>query len=136
MDLTTPALLFPAISLLFLSYTNRFLALAQLIRQLYSLWKENKTSDVGPQIINLRKRLRLIRQMQLFGVISFALCTISMFCLFFGYQKGGEIVFAISLITMLTSLIILLYEVAIGNLALEIELKDMESDPQHLNSED
>jgi len=34
MNLTTPALLFPAISLLLLAYTNRFLTLAQVIRQL------------------------------------------------------------------------------------------------------
>ena len=33
-SLTTPALLFPAISLLLLAYTNRFFALAALIRNL------------------------------------------------------------------------------------------------------
>lgn len=39
-SLTTPALLFPAISLLLLAYTNRFLTLAGLIRNLYKLYKE------------------------------------------------------------------------------------------------
>src|SRR5690606_1133492 len=41
LDLTTPALLFPAISLLLLAYTNRFLALASLIRKLHEDYKGN-----------------------------------------------------------------------------------------------
>lgn len=38
MDITfnTPALLFPAISLVMLAYTNRFLALATLVRALHA----------------------------------------------------------------------------------------------------
>ena len=34
-EISTPALLFPAVSLLLLAYTNRFLATAQLIRLLH-----------------------------------------------------------------------------------------------------
>jgi Protein of unknown function (DUF2721). len=38
-NLTTPALLFPAISLLLLAYTSRFLALAALMRELHVRYK-------------------------------------------------------------------------------------------------
>ena len=38
----TPALLFPAISLLLLAYTNRFLALANLVRRLHDEYKRGE----------------------------------------------------------------------------------------------
>lgn len=63
-SLTTPALLFPAISLLLLAYTNRFFALAALIRQLSSGDKPVHQD----QIKNLSQRIRIIRRMQEAGV--------------------------------------------------------------------
>ena len=78
MDLTTPALLFPAISLLLLAYTNRFLAIATIIRQLHKMYLDNPKSILEGQIKNLRTRLFLIRSMQFFGVLSFFLCVLSM----------------------------------------------------------
>ena len=86
MDLTTPALLFPAISLLFLAYTNRFLVLAQLIRELNQREGDNVRQMARRQIDNLRRRIVLIKVMQAFGVLSFVLCTAAMFCLFMLWQ--------------------------------------------------
>ncbi|MCE2961270.1 MAG: DUF2721 domain-containing protein [Akkermansiaceae bacterium] len=77
LEISTPALLFPAISLLFLSYTNRFLHLSALIRKLHSDWLERKDSLLMRQIQNLRKRLVLIRGMQLLGALSLLLCVVS-----------------------------------------------------------
>ena len=86
-SINTPALLFPAISLLMLAYTNRFLALASLIRNLHSSYKDHADKNgVLKQIKNLRLRLRLIRQMQLFSVLSLFLCVLSMF---FVYERIG-----------------------------------------------
>ena len=82
MELTTPALLFPAISLLLLAYTNRFLVLAQLIRELHSSDRDYFQSMVQRQIANLRQRIALIRLMQALGVSSFIVCTLSMLGLF------------------------------------------------------
>ena len=79
MTMTTPALLFPAISLLLLAYTNRFLVLAQLIRQLNTREGGQVREVAKRQIENLRQRMFLIRSMQRWGVISFVLCTLSMF---------------------------------------------------------
>jgi hypothetical protein len=127
LSITTPALLFPAISLLMLAFTNRFLALASLIRNLHSSYKDhtNKTG-VLKQIKNLRLRLRLIRLMQWYGVFSLFTCVLSMFFVYMTYQRMAGYFFASSLITMLFSLFLSLSEIQISTRALEIELSDME----------
>ena len=125
-SINTPALLFPAISLLMLAYTNRFLALASLIRNLHSNYKDHTDKEgVLKQIKNLRLRLRLIRQMQLFGVLSLFLCVLSMFFVYERISMWANFLFACSLIAMLVSLFLSLYEIQISTRALEIELGDM-----------
>ncbi|HHP7245735.1 MAG TPA: DUF2721 domain-containing protein [Elainellaceae cyanobacterium] len=126
MQITTPALLFPAISLLLLAYTNRFLVLAQLIRQLHSSRDTDKSNLIVRQISGLRKRIILIKQMQSFGVISFLLCTGSMFSLFLDLEPVGEILFGMSVLALSTSLIYSLYEVSISTNALSVVLEDMD----------
>ena len=74
LTLTTPALLFSAVSLILLAYTNRFLSYAQLVRQLRDRYMENPTDITVAQIENLRKRLNLTRTMQGLGK-SFFLCS-------------------------------------------------------------
>ena len=104
LDLTTPALLFPAISLLLLAYTNRFLVLAQLIRQLNARENSNQIrAMVKAQISNLRNRLNLIRRMQFFGVLSFLLCTAAMFAVFLKQSLLGTSLFGLSLACLLYS---------------------------------
>ncbi len=125
MELTTPALLFPAISLLLLAYTNRFLVLAQLIRQLHSSERDYFQTMVQRQIVNLRKRIALIRLMQALGVSSFILCTLSMFALFIEGQSLAEVLFGLSLMLLVGSLVVSLYEIAISTQAIEAELEDL-----------
>lgn len=126
-SINTPALLFPAISLLMLAYTNRFLALANLIRNLHSKYKDHTNKEgVLQQIKNLRLRLRLIRFMQLFGIISLVLCVLSMFFVFEQLVIWANSLFVASLIAMLVSLFLSLSEIQISTRALEIELSDME----------
>src|SRR4051812_44221967 len=79
--LATPALLFPAITLLMLAYTNRFLGLASLIRNLHQRWTESHDVVLVAQIENLRRRLGLIRRMQALGVLSLLVCVACMFVL-------------------------------------------------------
>ena len=124
--LTTPALLFPAISLLLLAYTNRFLAIATLIRQLHSSHLDNPKSILEGQLKNLRKRLYLIRAMQLFGVLSLFLCVLAMFFIYLEAGKWGELIFGISLVALLLSLFISIREVLLSTKALDLELSDME----------
>jgi len=127
MTMTTPALLFPAISLLLLAYTNRFLVLAQLIRQLNHREGDQVRDLAKRQIVNLRQRIVLIRSMQRWGVISFLLCTLSMFALFLSWDMAGQVLFGASLISLLMSLVMSLFEIQISCHAINIELESLEN---------
>jgi Protein of unknown function (DUF2721) len=126
LEISTPALLFPAISLLFLSYTNRFLHLSALIRNLHSDWVERKDSLLMRQIQNLRKRLVLIRGMQLLGALSLLLCVVSMVSVIGGQGMMALVTFSIALGLMGLSLACLVWEVWISGGALRIMLSAME----------
>ena len=128
MTMTTPALLFPAISLLLLAYTNRFLVLAQLIRQLNTREGGQVRDMAKRQIENLRQRMFLIRSMQRWGVISFVLCTLSMFFLFMQWAMAGQLAFGASLASLMLSLLVSLYEIQISCNAIKIELESMEQE--------
>lgn len=129
LSITTPALLFPAISLLMLAYTNRFLALASLIRHLHDKYKkEPDQKHIVQQIRNLRTRIRLIRSMQSLGVLSFIFCVICMYCIFMNWTGASYIIFAISIGAFMASLIFSLLEISLSTRALEVELKDMEEE--------
>ena len=126
LSLTTPAIFFPAISLLLLAYNNRFLAVANLIRSLHQQYRENPEKKTYGQITNLRKRLYVIRNMQAFGISGMLGCVSCIFILYLGYQQAGEIVFVLSLILLLISLVFSLREILISVHALEIQLSDLE----------
>lgn len=126
MDLTTPALLFPAISLLLLAYTNRFLVLAQLIRKLKEMDTEEDHALIERQLAALRKRIVLTKRMQAFGVLSFLLCTVSMFLLFLELEPPGVVAFGISLVLLSLSLIYSLWEIQISTNAINVELENFE----------
>lgn len=126
-NITTPALLFPAISLLLLAYTNRFLTIATLIRSLHKNYKENPQTALLGQIENLRKRVYLIKHMQGVGVASLFLCVLCMFLLFAGQITLGNYVFGLSIILLMGSLVLSLKEIAISVDALELHLSDIES---------
>jgi hypothetical protein len=125
-NLTTPALLFPTISLLLLAYTNRFLTLATIVRSLYDRYKSNHDESLLGQIENLRFRVYLIRNMQIAGVLSLLFCVISMFALFAGWVTAGQWNFAIALILMIVSLGISLRELQVSVGALDLLLTDLE----------
>jgi Protein of unknown function (DUF2721) len=126
-SINTPALLFPAISLLLLAYTNRFLAIANLVRKLYDDFpKHSNKENVLQQIISLRKRLHYIRLMQGAGVFSFLLCVVCMYSIYEGWMTIAKFVFALSLISLLFSLFCSLIEIVQSTKALELLLGDIE----------
>ncbi len=125
-NITTPALLFPAISLLMLAYTNRFLTLATIIRNLYDRYGDVPSANLHGQIQNLRYRTYLIRNMQIAGVLSLLFCMISMLSLFAGWIAVGKWAFAIALVLMMASMLISLRELFISVGALDLLLADME----------
>ena len=127
-SLTTPALLFPAISLLMLAYTNRFLTIATIIRNLHDRYKSEASDNLLGQIANLRYRTYLIRNMQIAGVLSLLFCVISMFALFAGWIVGGQWSFGIALILMMVSMLISLRELQISVGALDLLLMELEKE--------
>ncbi len=126
LTLTTPALLFSAISLLLLAYTNRFLAYASLVRNLHARFKENPGSLIIGQIQNLKKRLVLTRTMQLLGIGSLLLCVLCMFLVYVEMQLAAEIIFGVALLMLIFSLAISIREIQISVRALDLHLSDME----------
>ena len=127
--LTTPALLFPTVSVLLLAYTNRFLALSSVVRTLHASQKTQPNPAVLQEIASLRYRLRLIRNMQAIGVFSLLLCVISMISLFTGWIWIGKMLFAVSLILMGISLALSVREIQVSIEALNLHLSDIEDMP-------
>jgi hypothetical protein len=126
LTLTTPALLFSAISLLLLAYTNRFLAYASVVRNLHEQYKEDPNGIIVGQIQNLRKRLVLTRTMQLMGIGSLLLCVLCMFLVYIEQQLAAEIIFGIALVMLIISLAISVREIQISVKALDLHLSNME----------
>jgi hypothetical protein len=126
LTLSTPALLFPTVSLLMLAYTNRFLALAAIIRKLHADWKQSPDPIYLAQIKNLRKRLALIRDMQTMGILALLLCVVCMAMLLLGSVGAAQWVFGTSLLLMVVSLSLLLWEIQLSGGALSLHLRDIE----------
>lgn len=124
--LATPALLFSAISLLMLAYTNRFLALAALVRNLHAQYKQRPDDVLFGQIRNLRRRLELIRWMQVAGIASLLLCVLSMFLIYVRSIPAAWSVFGAGLVLMIASLALSLWEIQISIDALDLHLRDIE----------
>jgi Zn-dependent membrane protease YugP len=125
-SLGTPALLFPAISLLMLAYTNRFLALTSLIRQLGEEYKADHEKHILEQIAALRFRVRLILWMQFGGIASLALCVAAMLGVLFKLETLAIGLFAASLVLMLVSLVLSLLEIRVSTNALSLALQNLE----------
>lgn len=134
LEVSTPALLFPAISLLFLSYTNRFLHLSALIRSLHGDWLERGDALLRAQIENLRQRLGLIRAMQMLGAVSLFLCVVSMISVMANLSTLAVAAFGGALGLMALSLGCLIYEIWISGGALRIMLNAVEEQSEGKSS--
>lgn len=126
LTLTTPALLFSAISLIMLAYTNRFLAYAATIRSLHDKYIQNKNSVLIAQIKNIKKRLYLTRYMQILGISSLLLCVLTMFLIYVEQHMIATWVFGVALLLLISSLAFLILEIQISVKALEHHISDIE----------
>ena len=127
LDLTTPSLLFSAISLILLAYTNRFLSYASVVRALKEKHQQTHDPKDIAQIANLRKRLYLTRSMQILGILSLLLCVIAMFFIYVSWQIFAAWIFGIALLLLAASLCVCIWEINISVKALEIHLDDISS---------
>ncbi|MEG1544595.1 MAG: DUF2721 domain-containing protein [Tannerellaceae bacterium] len=125
LDLTTPSLLFSAISLILLAYTNRFLSYAAVVRALKEKHQQTHDPRDIAQIANLSKRLYLTRAMQILGILSLLFCVVAMFFIYITWQLIAAWIFGIALLLLAASLCICIWEINISVKALEIYLQDM-----------
>ena len=127
LTLTTPALLFSAISLIMLAYTNRFLAYAAVIRNLHDKYLQQKDDRLIKQIKNIKQRLYLTRSMQIAGISSLLLCVLTMFLIYVQQQTIAVWVFGLALVLLILSLTFLIIEIQISVKALEHHISDIEN---------
>lgn len=124
-SITTPSLLFPAISLLMLAYTNRFLTISGIIRQLHDSHLRSPSESHLRQLGNLRRRVWLILWMQAAGVMSLLVCIVSMGSFAFHAPQLAFGLFVVSLLLMMASLVLCLIEVLLSDAALNVLLADI-----------
>lgn len=127
-SISTPAVLFPAISLLMLAYTNRFLAISALIRSLKEKYDERAEDKIIIQIRNLRTRVFLIRNMQWLAAWALFLCVISMFFIFENRPNTAKFIFSISMVSLIISLALSLREINLSVFALTVEMENIEEE--------
>jgi len=127
LSVNIPDLFFPAISLIMLAYTNRFLALSNRVRALHDEYKKQQDRlIIFRQIKNLKYRIKLIQRMQTYGVAALLLSLLSMFFIFIQFQYIAKCIFAVSLIAFSISIFFSLVEIRLSTKAIELELSDME----------
>ena len=125
LTLSIPALLCPAISLSMLAYNARYLAIAALIRQLHQKFQETASPAVALQVKKLRKRLSIIKNMQAVAMLSFLFSVITMVLIYIELDFWANLVFGISLLALMISLILSFIEVQLSTKALSIQLEDI-----------
>ncbi|QJP35364.1 DUF2721 domain-containing protein [Nonlabens sp. Ci31] len=125
LTLSIPALLFPAISLTMLAYNARYLAIAALIRSLFSKYEENESDKIIVQVRQLRRRLTIIKNMQAVAILSFLLAVVTMFLIYIEQGFWAKIVFGTSLVALMISLILSLIEVQLSTKALSVQLQSI-----------
>ncbi len=133
LTLSTPAILFPTISLLLLAYTNRFISIGNRLRTLHDRYTSNQTKGLLKQISIFKRRIKMIRDLQLVGIGSLFLCVLTMLLIFENYMVAAKSVFTASLVMLLASFTIAAYEIIISTHAMNIQLQDIE---QELDEED
>ncbi len=126
LTLTTPALLFSAISLIMLAYTNRFIAYTSAIRDLYDKYQKNQDDRFFKQIKNIKHRLYLTRYMQILGITSLLLCVLTMFLIYIKQNTVAVWIFGLALILLIASLALLIIEIQISAKAWEHHISDID----------
>jgi hypothetical protein len=123
---TTPALLFPAITILFLAYSNRFLTIATRIREKHADFNKTQSPIAQKQIVSFRRRIGYIVAMEMLAVLGIISCIVSTGFIFYGLQYYGNVSFAVSMLFIILSLFASIIELVFSTRALNIELEDME----------
>ncbi len=126
LELNTPGLLFPAITFLLLPYTNRYLTLASLIRNLQRQWEAERNQRHLAQIHVLRRRVTLIRWMTTFVVLSMLTNVLCILSIFESWNGLARPLFILVMLLLITSLVISLFEIQMSTDALNLQLSQID----------
>ncbi|MEZ4901708.1 MAG: DUF2721 domain-containing protein [Spirosomataceae bacterium] len=129
--ISTPAILFSTISLMMIAFTNRYLAIASLIRELHDKFRQNPEASYVQQIKHLHRRVHIIRNIQFIIVTSLLLSAVSMLFVYLQNQTVGQLLFFVALLFQIVALMMSIWEISISIHALKIELSDMEDELGH-----
>mgnify|MGYP001275242141 FL=1 len=128
-----PAALFPAIPLMMISFGNRYMSMASLIRKIHDelinkklTRKDKQINRYMKQIDILRKRLMLNRATSTLASIAFILNLIAMYFVYTGNMFNFTLTFVGSLLTFGTSLVFYIIEIQLSTTALDTHLQDLE----------
>ena len=128
-----PAALFPAIPLMMISFGNRYMSMASLIRKIHDeviakklARKDRETNRYLKQIAILRKRLMLNRATSTLAAISFIANLIAMYFVYMDDLFLFASTFVASLIAFCVSLILYIIELQLSTTALDTHLQDLE----------
>ena len=132
-DISTPAIVFPALSVLMLAYTNRFIAISKRVRSLHEEYLSESSQVIYRQISVMHKRLNYIRNMQILAIFGFLINVISIFLILLNIEVIATYMFATSLIFIAASLGVAMLEIYHSVNALSLQLDEDENQWKILN---
>ena len=129
-DYTVTALMFPAIPLLMNVYGNRFHTLSALIRKIHDeyIWEKHIPHEWEKQLINLNRRVKLLKYTVAFASFGFLFNMLTVFALYLGRIFEARIIFGTCCMTMIISVLFFLREIQISTRSLKLHLSDMKID--------
>ena len=133
LDLTTSALLFPAIPLLMITFGTRFTVVSELIRKIHDEYAADIDLDdvrakrMLGEISALKKRLWMIQINQTLSSLSFFFNLLPMFALYMGNQNLAKTIFGIALALLMLAVVLFIIEISIAVRSLNLQLSDLDT---------
>lgn len=129
-DILIIGVLFPAIPLMMINFGNRYMVLANLIRNLHdTVVRDNTPQDDAErfllQITSLRSRLRLIGMVQIVSATAFTMVLAAMCATYLELMEWASLLFISALVFMAVAMIMFMREIQLGNSALDVHLSDL-----------
>ena len=127
---STIALLFPAIPLMFLVYSNTSTAVGVRLRELFEkIFNEKLNSEeskrITAEIEYLSKRLSLLRSAQMLVGLTFLFNILTMVGIYLGKQEFAQYLFGVTVLAMMISILVYLSEILITIQAVKVVLNQV-----------
>ena len=127
---STIALLFPAIPLMFLVYSNTSTAVGARLRELFEkIFNEKLNSEESKRITGeieyLSRRLSLLRSAQMLVGLTFLFNILTMVGIYLGKQEFAQYLFGVTVLAMMISILVYLSEILITIQAVKVVLNQV-----------